>query len=69
MNGVPAYLNAAASTSTDVAIVKSPGSFFLLPPPWQNLFAFPTARNSHADSYIAVIHYYINVRFLLSSER
>ena len=33
------------------------------------MFAFPTARNSHADSYIAVIHYYINVRFLLSSER
>jgi hypothetical protein len=24
---------------------------------------FPTARNSHADSYIAVIHYYINTLF------
>jgi hypothetical protein len=39
---------------------KSPEYFLLLPSPWQNLPWFPTARSSHADSYIAVVHYYIN---------
>jgi phosphoglycerate dehydrogenase-like enzyme len=32
-----------------------------LPPPWQNLFRFPTTRSSQANSDIAVIHYYINI--------
>ena len=39
---------------------KSPEYFLLLPSPWQNLPWFPTVRGSPADSYIAVIHYYIN---------
>jgi hypothetical protein len=32
--------------------------------PWQNSQSFPTARDSHADSDIDVIHYYNNVLLL-----
>jgi hypothetical protein len=40
--------------------------FLMLPLAWQNSPRFPTARSGHADSYIAVIHYYNDV---LLSER
>jgi hypothetical protein len=41
-------------------MAEPPENFLLLVPPWQNWPSFPTARSSHADSYIAVIHYYID---------
>jgi hypothetical protein len=50
MKGVPASLNAAASTSTVVVMEEYPEYFLLLPPPWQNSSRFPTARGCHADS-------------------
>jgi hypothetical protein len=42
-------------------LAASPEYFLLLSSPWQNWPRFPTARSSHADSYIVVIHYYNDV--------
>jgi hypothetical protein len=48
-------------------MAESPEYFLLLSPPWQNWPPFPTARRSRADSYIAVIHHYIDVAFRVRS--
>jgi DeoR family glycerol-3-phosphate regulon repressor len=69
MKGVPASLNAAASTSTVVVMVRVSRIFSSVA---SQHGRFPTARNSRANSYIAVIHHYTNTLppadFALSTE-
>jgi hypothetical protein len=50
-------------------LAESPEYFLVLPPPWQNSVRFPTARRSRANSYIAVIHYFIDARPALCRDR